>query len=1064
MARPLTSRIILAAFFCCALFAGRPASAGGEAPSSPLSAPWRVFTPASSALPMGSEALQNPGFGAGAPGTATGWSAFGSGYAIDETGGRLGGRALKLVNPTVGGAFGAYQVVTLSQTSAKSVYYSGWSKADTVAGSQDSDYSVYIDVAYADGTYLWGQTLDFSTGSHGWQFLEGFIVPDKPIATLSVYCLLRNAHTGTAWFDDLSVKEVQPQLITFDGAAAAVMPPDTPLYGGTDLTVQTGDGLSLTLTSDGAAIKGVTLGGTAVGDTQRAWGGGFLVRDDAAKSDWLNAGGSATQVGGNLVQTSAIPTLGLQLQASYAASAKEITVTATLQDTTAADRAVSLYFALPVAADGWTWGDDIRRSRTVSGTQELSNQIQGWWGDLGANGAMSPYPLASLAGSSGGIAMANPLSNPRVLRLAYQPATHQLYAVCDVALSSQTTHFPSRASVEFHLYRFDGADGFRGAVQGYYDRFPSAYLRRVSPSRDGIWVAFSDLSPIPTIADFGIAFHELGSLSQVPFDDSAGIYSFRYISEPWSYWMPVDSPTDPNNYTQVMAYLQNLYLSGTASEKASAEATLSSGFFDAAGLYVYQSTAAPWCAGTNGCAVFTLDPDPDVADATYPLNKADLDWNQAAKDTYLTVPTLDGEYVDSFLAHDFDLDYRTPHFAAADIPLTFRTSDGKAGYPEVFGTIEFSRRLEQDVHGTLARWTMANGMLNWVPWGADLFDVMGTETDWLPSGVWTPPGDDLLCYYRTISGQKPYCFLMNTDFNNLTNALVERYFQTTLFYGLYPSMFSQNSATNTYWDTPALYGRDRSLFKRYIPIIRSLNVSGWRPLTRAASSSSGLLVERWGDWPDLHFTVRDPGASTVTADVSIQTGALGIPAIPLVVSLRLAGTPVPVAATGSIRTVSISLAPWASEVLDVLPDVDGDGVPDSLDNCPTVYNPTQADTDGDHVGDACDCAPSDPTLWSAPGPPGDLYLTGRATTRVAWSAPSSPGATADRYDVLRSTSASSFTAAACVATNQLAVQLDDVSSPSAGQAFFYLVRARNGCGQNLGTDSNGNPRTGVSCP
>ncbi len=40
------------------------------------------------------------------------------------------------------------------------------------------------------------------------------------------------------------------------------------------------------------------------------------------------------------------------------------------------------------------------------------------------------------------------------------------------------------------------------------------------------------------------------------------------------------------------------------------------------------------------------------------------------------------------------------------------------------------------------------------------------------------------------------------------------------------------------------------------------------------------------------------------------------------------------------------------------PDADGDGVADSLDNCPSVANPGQEDADGDGVGDVCDNCPS----------------------------------------------------------------------------------------------------------
>jgi len=46
------------------------------------------------------------------------------------------------------------------------------------------------------------------------------------------------------------------------------------------------------------------------------------------------------------------------------------------------------------------------------------------------------------------------------------------------------------------------------------------------------------------------------------------------------------------------------------------------------------------------------------------------------------------------------------------------------------------------------------------------------------------------------------------------------------------------------------------------------------------------------------------------------------------------------------------------KTLSYTDDMDGDGIPDSLDNCPFVSNRDQLDTDGDGVGDACDNCPT----------------------------------------------------------------------------------------------------------
>jgi Zn-dependent metalloprotease len=45
-------------------------------------------------------------------------------------------------------------------------------------------------------------------------------------------------------------------------------------------------------------------------------------------------------------------------------------------------------------------------------------------------------------------------------------------------------------------------------------------------------------------------------------------------------------------------------------------------------------------------------------------------------------------------------------------------------------------------------------------------------------------------------------------------------------------------------------------------------------------------------------------------------------------------------------------------------DDDGDGAPDAGDNCVNLYNPTQSDTDGDRHGDACDNCPNDAGVFT----------------------------------------------------------------------------------------------------
>ena len=58
---------------------------------------------------------------------------------------------------------------------------------------------------------------------------------------------------------------------------------------------------------------------------------------------------------------------------------------------------------------------------------------------------------------------------------------------------------------------------------------------------------------------------------------------------------------------------------------------------------------------------------------------------------------------------------------------------------------------------------------------------------------------------------------------------------------------------------------------------------------------------------------------------------------------------------GSTDVSDVPEIPDSSDVVDPPPDdLDLDGVPDTLDNCPSIPNRNQLDTDGDGRGDACD--------------------------------------------------------------------------------------------------------------
>jgi len=131
------------------------------------------------------------------------------------------------------------------------------------------------------------------------------------------------------------------------------------------------------------------------------------------------------------------------------------------------------------------------------------------------------------------------------------------------------------------------------------------------------------------------------------------------------------------------------------------------------------------------------------------------------------------------------------------------------------------------------------------------------------------------------------------------------------------------------------------------------------------------------------------------------------------------------------------------------------------------------DSDGDGVGDGCDCASGDPGVWDVPGEARALELShapvgAGGTTSLQWLAPATGGLPAAMsYDVIRTGTPSDYVAAGfCLESGDGAdTAAVDTEVPAFGKYFFYIVRARNSCGAGVShRNQAGTPLPARDCP
>ena len=539
---------------------------------------------------------------------------------------------------------------------------------------------------------------------------------------------------------------------------------------------------------------------------------GFQVRDVAADSDFVRFEQNA---------------IGLKLECNQEQTGNVTFFDVTISDTTGKDRAITLVYAVPIPTEKCRWLQDPRRSLAVEANQEYVNAGRF---SAGANGRLSRYPFAALVSDNQGVGLGIDMDRPAFFRVGYNSETKELFLAYDIGLAPEK----SEASLRFCKFSFDPEWEFRAALARYYEIFPEHF--RCRTPEQGLWMPFARISDVNDWQDFGFKFKE--GTNETQWDDKNGIITFRY-TEPMTWWMSMPKEM-PRTIESALAEARRL-----AVEKADtrAMALLTSGFHDSMGNFAARLRNTPWCDG----AVWSINSMPNIeGDITDFKNK----WNPELRERLYGPKAkgdLDGEYIDSSEGYVTDeLDFRRDHFDAAETPLTFSLDGRKPAIFRGLISFEYIRALAGDVHA-MDKLMMANSTPHNLCWLMPQLDVVGTETNWNPNGTWRPMSDRDMLYKRTLCNGKPYCFLMNTVFEEFSHKLVEKYMKRSLAYGMFPGFFSHNASQGHYFTRPELYERDRTLFKKYVPLCKLVAEAGWEPITLARSSDSHVYVERFGD-------------------------------------------------------------------------------------------------------------------------------------------------------------------------------------------------------------------------
>jgi len=669
--------------------------------------------------------------------------------------------------------------------------------------------------------------------------------------------------------------------LTLEGVGGKAMMFDTEIYdraamaapqSASTVSIASGDGLSIGFTEAGG-IGSVEVNEKPVGGESGRMSG-LMVRDVAAAGPPVMVGGKLAAAEGGVTQVGQVESLGLAVDATYRGLGDRIEISGKVRDLRGEDRAVTVYFGLPLDGGPWTWWDSVAEGRT--GTPELGeySAIERGMG-YGLYGGHSKYPLGTVSSPErAGLTLGIRMDEPVVHRIGYNVENRMHYIAFDFGLVPETAvdgRSLSEAPFRILLYRSDPAFGMRASLQRYYDYFPQFFEKRVT--KEGGWYVWGKVSSTPGAVDAGFGFHwGPDSNEAIKWDNENGVQCVLYI-EPELFQLAMGdydrAPTNDECLERLEklaagdeeelakfeklgyahSYVPGAWVAAHSSREGMvtvAKAAVSSATYDARGSLGAGIAKYPWITESQWGGVFACNLDPGISDGKGPF----------CRDVFiepgLAAPEAIGAHYDGVGLDSFGgygqyqrANYRREHFKYSDYPLSFSATDKRPVHVAFMGSVEFVRDLANSLHGR-GKIVMSNCSWNatpgWLTFVAPYMDVFGAEA----TSFQDP--DFIRAIARTKScTDLPY------------NPRPEWEIPWHMLHGIFPG-----------------HGNDVDAMKPYAPHLSALASAGWEPITRATADSDKVQLERFGSGKTVYLVAHNKGNEPVTAQVTVDLKALGL--------------------------------------------------------------------------------------------------------------------------------------------------------------------------------------------